>query len=96
MEHSWSALLNYSKNRLSQNLNFKYSDEVRDYGNANNSFKDVILKEYYLVNYNLNYKINNNLDFYFNLENIFDENYEQAYMYSTMNRSFNLGIRSIF
>ena len=94
--HSWSALLNYSKNSLSQNLNFKYSDEVRDYGNANNSFKDVILKEYYLVNYNLNYKINNNLDFYFNLENIFDENYEQAYMYSTMNRSFNLGIRSIF
>ena len=37
-----------------------------------------------------------NSDFYFNLENIFDENYEQAYMYSAMNRSFNLGIRSIF
>ena len=44
----------------------------------------------------ISYKINKNLDFYFNLENIFDENYEQAYMYSTMNRSFNLGIINIF
>ena len=94
--HSWSILLNYSKNRLSHNLNFKYSDEVRDYGNANNNFADVILKEYYLANYNVNYNVNRNLDFYFNIENIFNENYEQAYMYSTMDRALNLGIRSKF
>ena len=94
--HSWSAQINYLINKLSHNLNFKFSDEVRDYGNANNSFKDVILKEYYLANYNLNYNINNYLDFNFNIENIFNEDYEQAYMYSTMDRSFNLGIKSIF
>ena len=94
--HSWSVLLNYSKKSLNHNLNFKFSDEVRDYGNANNSFKDVILKEYYLVNYNLNYSINDSLDLYFNLENILDENYEHAFMYSAMDRSFNLGIKSIF
>jgi len=60
------------------------------------NFADVILKEYYLANYNLNYNVNRNLDFYFNIENIFNENYEQAYMYSTMDRALNLGIRSKF
>ena len=93
--HSWS-ILNYSKNRLSHNFNLNYSDEVRDYGNANNSFADVILEKYYLANYNFNYNFKNNLDFYLNVENIFNENYEQAYMYSTMDRAFNLGIRSKF
>ena len=56
----------------------------------------MILDEYYLANYNFNYNVNNNLDFYFNIENIFNENYEQAYMYSTMDRAFNIGISSKF
>ena len=94
--HSWSTSINYSKNKLSHSLSLKFSDEVRDYGNANNSFKDVILEEYYLADYNLNYTINNYSDFYFNLENIFDENYEQAFMYSSIPRSFNLGYISKF
>ena len=94
--HSWSVILNYSKNRLSHNFNLSFSDEVRDYGNANNSFADVILEKYYLADYNFNYNINNNLDLYFNVENIFNENYEQAYMYSTMDRALNLGISSKF
>ena len=94
--HSWSVILNYSKNRLKQNLGLNFSDEVRDYGNQNNSFADVILEKYYLANYNFKYQINNNLDFYFNVENIFNENYEQAYMYSTMDRAFNIGISSKF
>ena len=89
-------MFHYSKNKLSHNLNLNFSDEVRDYGNANNSFADVILEEYYLANYYFNYNVNNNLNFYFNVENIFNENYELAYMYSTMDRAFNLGINSIF
>ena len=78
------------------NLNFFFSGEVRDYGNANNSFADVILKEYYLANYNFNYYIDSNSNFYFNIENILNENYEQAYMYSTMDRALNLGIKRKF
>ena len=60
------------------------------------SFKDVILDEYFVVNYNLNYKIFNNLNLYFNFDNILDEDYEKAYMYSSMERSFNLGLNRSF
>ena len=42
---------------LNISLRTKWSDEVRDYGNGNNSFKDVILDEYFVVDYNLNYEI---------------------------------------
>ena len=81
--HSWSALLNYSKNRLSQNLNFKYS--------LKKTFLIHIIVIKMLLEKNitdliiLNYKINKRFNFYFNLENIFNENYEQAYIYSTIN-----------
>ncbi len=94
--HSWSTTLTYNNKNLTNSINVIYSDEVRDYGNANNSFKDVILDEYFVVNYNLNYKIFNNLNLYFNFDNILDEDYEKAYMYSSMERSFNLGLNRSF
>ena len=94
--HSWSTTLTHNNKNLTNSINVIYSDEVRDYGNANNSFKDVILDEYFVVNYNLNYKIFNNLNLYFNFDNILDENYEEAYMYSSMERSFNLGLNRFF
>ncbi len=94
--HSWSSIFTHSKNKLNNKLSIYFSDEVRDYGNTNNSFKDVILKEYFVLDYNLNYKIYDNLDFYFNINNIFDEKYENAFMYSSMERSFNLGISNHF
>ncbi len=94
--HSWSSIFTHSKNKLNNKLSIYFSDEVRDYGNTNNSFKDVILKEYLVLDYNLNYKIYDNLDFYFNINNIFDEKYENAFMYSSMERSFNLGISNHF
>ena len=94
--HSWSTTLTHTNKNLTNKLNIIFSDEVRDYGNANNSFKDVILDEYFVLNYNLNYKIYNNLNLYFNFENILDEDYEKAYMYSSMERSFNFGLSKSF
>ena len=94
--HSWSMMFNFSKEKFNHKLGLSFSDEVRDYGNANNNFKDVILKKYYLANYNFNYKISKNLDFQFNVDNILNEKYEQAYMYSSMPRSLNLRIINKF
>ena len=89
-------MFNFSKEKFNHKLGLSFSDEVRDYGNANNNFKDVILKKYYLANYNFNYKISKNLDFQFNVDNILNEKYEQAYMYSSMPRSLNLRIINKF
>jgi len=33
---------------------------------------------------------------FFNAKNLFDQNYEEAWLYSTMGRAFNFGIRRIY
>ena len=85
-----------TRNNFKNTLSFKYNGEVRDYGNANNSFKDVILDEYVLVNYSLKRNIYNNGLIYMQINNIFNNGYEHAYMYSSMDRNVNLGLRRSF
>ena len=69
----------------------KYSGETRDYGNTNQGFADVILDDYITFNYLADYKLNGRYKIYLSANNIFDQNYEQAFQYSTMGRTFNFG-----
>ena len=78
---------------LQNSFSIKFADETRDFGNTNNGFKDVVLKDFTTVNFTSNYKLFDNYNLFFNAINIFDESYEQALQYSTMNRSFNFGIK---
>jgi len=91
-----SAIAYKTKNNLNNKLLIKYSGETRDYGNTNNSFADQILDDYIIFNYYADYKLYNEYNLYFSASNIFDQNYEQAYQYSTMGRSFNFGLKTAF
>ena len=71
-------------------------DEVRDFGNGNNSFADVVLDDYTIFNFSSTYKLFDSYNLFFNAENIFDDKYEQAHQYSSMGRSFNFGIKRAF
>jgi len=84
-----------TKNNLKNILSLKYNGEVRDYGNGNNSFKDVILDDYFTVDYSLKYDLLNygGMEIYMDIYNVFKNNYEQAFMYSSMGRSINIGLR---
>ena len=91
--HAISSSINYKINdKLKNSLLVKYIGETKDYGNTNNSWKDVILDDYTTIDFMSTYKISNNYDFNFSVINMFDQEYEQAYEYSTMGRSlyFNL------
>ena len=95
--HSSNVNLSYkTKNNLKNILTLKYNGEVRDYGNGNNSFANVILEDYFIVDYNLKYDLSNNGEFYIDIDNVFNNNYEQAFMYSSMERNINIGLRKIF
>ncbi len=95
--HAITSAINYkSKNNLNNKLIIKYSGETRDYGNTNNGFKDVILDEYVTFNYLADYTLNNQYKLSFSAINLFDEKYEQAFQYSTMGRSFNIGIKTVY
>ena len=91
-----SSKINFNlktKNNFKNLLSLKYNSEIRDYGNANNSFKDVILDEYLEADYNLKYVLSNNGILYLDVNNIFNNNYEPAFMYSSMGRNINIGFR---
>ena len=95
--HSSNVNLGYkTKNNLKNILSLKYNGEVRDYGNANNSFADVILDDYFIADYSLKYDLFNYGKIYMDINNVFKNNYEQAYMYSSMGRNINIGIRMVY
>jgi len=81
---------------LENSLSIQFVDETRDFGNTNNGFKDVVLDDYITFNLSSNYKLFDSYKLFFDARNIFDEVYEQAHQYSTMGRSFNLGIKRLF
>jgi Outer membrane cobalamin receptor protein len=76
-------------------LTGKYQSNVRDYGNTNNGFAEVILDAYSIFNLSVS---TNHLGYqiFFDVNNIFDENYFQAYQYSVGGREFNFGLKRKF
>ena len=95
--HSFITDFIFKNNRNFENkLSINYSSEVRDYGNGNNSFKDVILDEFMVVDYTGVYNLYDKTNLFFNVNNIFNNNYEKAFMYSSMDRTVNVGFKSIF
>jgi vitamin B12 transporter len=92
--HAVNSTINFKAKGINSKLLIKYSGETRDYGNTNNGFADVILDDYITFGYQADYKLNNRYKIYLSANNIFDQNYEQAFMYSTMGRTFNFGIKA--
>ena len=93
--HLMQTKLSKEFGKLSTHLTSKYQSNVRDYGNTNNGFKQVILDAYSQFNFSatanyFGYKI------FFDVNNIFDENYVQAHQYSVGGREFNFGLKRKF
>ena len=83
-------------NKFNSSLSFNYSGKTRDYGNANNNFNDVMLGDYYKVDFASNYKLFDNYNLYFSASNLTDEGYSQAYQYTTLGRNFDFGLKRAF
>ena len=94
--HSLQSKINYNISaNLKGSLKGKYVGEARDFGNANNNWTDVILTDYFVFDLETSYQLFNDYKMFVNIGNILDEEYEQAYQYSTMGRTFNIGIRRV-
>ena len=76
-------------------LNTKWSDESRDYGNGNEtiSFNDARLDDYLVSDLFVKYNLFNDYKLFLNLTNLFDEGYETARDYNQIGRSLNMGIK---
>lgn len=80
---------------VSTKIVLKYISTRRDYGNANNSFKDVMLDDYLKIDLKNNFNFFGK-KFYLNINNILKEKYEDAYQYNFEKRSINFGFNHIF
>ena len=56
---------------LTNSVQIKFVDEVRSFGDGNNSFKDVILEDYTTINLRSNYRLYDTYDLSFDAKNIF-------------------------
>ena len=95
--HAIQSMINYNVSpSLKTILKGKYVGETRDFGNTNNGYLDVILKDYFVFDIETSYNLFNTYKTFINIGNILDKEYEQAYQYSSMGRTFNFGIKRIY
>ena len=95
--HSLTSSINHKMNNdLRNSLLIRYRGETRDYGNTNNGFADVILDDHITFDYVGSYKLYDTYNLFFSVKTIFDQNYEEAYQYSTMGRTFNFGMKKVY
>ena len=83
-------------NNLSHTLKLKYVGERRDYGNVNNSFKDVILSDYMIVDLVTKYKLFDTYNLNISAKNILKKGYSEAYQYKSTGRSFNFMLKKSY
>ena len=69
---------------------------ARDYGNGNRTYQDERTDDYFVNDLFINYKIWDSYNLFFNITNIFDEKYETVRDYSQLDRSFNIGLKSLY
>lgn len=95
--HSLNSIINYNHDKnIKSFFKVKYRSDMRDFGNQNNNWTDVILKERLIFDYILKMNFQNKLDTHIIINNIFNKNYEEAYEYSSLGRSIFFGIKNQF
>jgi vitamin B12 transporter len=96
-EHSLSSSITKNfNNRFTGTAQYKYVGTRRDYGGSDNSFKQVFLRKYSLLNLSADYKINNDYDFNFSVKNVANQKYNETLNYSVPGRSLNITLRKKF
>jgi outer membrane cobalamin receptor len=94
--HAINSKINYFHNgNIKSSLKAQYRSSMRDFGNQNNNWTDVILKERLVLDYIFNMKFKDSLNFNFTINNLLDKKYEEVYQYSSPSRSLFFGIKSI-
>jgi len=95
--HALDSRINYKISpNLKTSLKGKYIGETRDFGNQNDSWNDQILQDYFVFSLEANYKLFNSYNIFGSINNILDDEYQQAHEYSSMGRNFNFGIKKAF
>jgi len=95
--HAVETNINYLVNKdLVSTLRGKYIGETRDFGNTNDNWTDQILTDYFVFDLVNSYNVFDNYKIDVSINNILDEEYQQAHEYSAMGRTFNFRIKKVY
>lgn len=90
-----NAALNYQLTaKTFMSLNYQYNDDREDsvFNNVTFMNDNVTLKSFSLVDFYISHKVvNNRMTLFANISNIFNEEYEELFGYSTKGRNVNIG-----
>lgn len=91
-KHKWNALLGYTMNQRTYiSLNYQYLSERQD--TDFNTFTNVDLEHYGLLNLTVQHRIGEHLDIMASMDNVFNEDYIEIFNYTTRGRNFRIGMR---
>ena len=91
--HAFSSKLNYKfNNYLYSSLLLTYKGRTRDYGTADQSYRDQILDEYFLIDLASTYKFSNDYRLDLSLKNLLDKDYENSNLYTGTPRTIYIGL----
>ena len=88
-------MFNNSNDVLVSSINAKFNSRTRDFGNDNDGWRDQTLSSYLVFDFVNSYQIFDSYRVHLNINNIFNEDYPQAWEYSSPGRSFNFGIKKV-
>jgi len=95
--HAFSSKIDYEFNKsLNSSLLLTYKGRTRDYGTADQSYRDQILDEYFLIDLASTYKFSNEYRLDFSLKNLLDKGYENSNLYTGIPRTMNIGLKKSF
>ena len=108
--HGWleTAMVRVPINALSSKIKYRfnkswdssilltYKGRTRDYGGTDYGFKDQILDEYFLFDLKTSYKMIGDYNLDFSIKNLFDQHYENSFLYSGTPRTINIGIKKTY
>ena len=91
--HAFSSKLNYKfNNNLYSSLLLTYKGRTRDYGTADQSYRDQILDEYFLIDLASTYKFSNDYRLDLSLKNLLNKDYENSNLYTGTPRTIYIGL----
>jgi len=95
--HAFGSKINYELNEnLKSSLLLTYKGRTRDYGTADQGYRDQILDEYFLIDLASTYKFSNNYNLDFSIKNLLDKDYENSNLYTGIPRTINIGLKKSF
>ncbi|WP_440880728.1 TonB-dependent receptor plug domain-containing protein [Tenacibaculum sp. C7A-26P2] len=95
-KHKVNAGVNYGLKKTNFGITYQYVSDRDDTDFRNYPSVNVPLEAYSLLNFSANHELNKNVKLFLVATNIFNEDYQEVFGFTTLGRNYNIGVRLNF